>query len=184
MVTVPLVLLAIPSLIIGWPTIGPMLFGNFFEGAIVVQASHDVLAELGADFTGPAGFLGHGLGSPVLYLALGGVAAAWYLYLRNPTLPEVIRSRLAPVHKLLEEKYYFDAFNERVIAPAARNIGRVFWRAGDVTVIDGAIVNGSARIVAWASGVIRRSQSGYLYHYAFAMVIGLSVIIGWFLVRG
>jgi NADH-quinone oxidoreductase subunit L len=183
-VTLPLVLLAIPSLVIGWPTIGPMLFGDYFGSAIFVLPAHDVLGELGAGFSGPGAFLLHGLASPVLYLALAGVITAWYLYLRNPALPGRIRERFAPLHTLLVEKYYFDAFNEKVLAAGARRIGRIFWRAGDVALIDGAIVNGSARLVGWASGILRQGQTGYLYHYAFAMVIGLSVILGWLLLDG
>jgi NADH-quinone oxidoreductase subunit L len=183
-ITLPLVLLAIPAVVIGWPTIGPLLFGEFFGPAIQVAAAHDVLGELGAEFHGPAGFLGHGvLGLPVL-LSLSGVATAWYLYLHRPGLPELLRSRLSALHAMLVNKYYFDDFNDRVIAAGARGTGRLLWRIGDVALIDGAMVNGTARLVGWAAGIVRRVQSGYLYHYAFAMIIGLSVLLGWMLVRG
>ena len=178
-VTVPLIALAVFSLAIGWPTIGPLLFGDFFGDAIFVLPANDVLAELGRDYHGPLGFLLHGLTSPVLYLALGGVVTAWYFYMREPAAAESLRNRLLPVHRLLTEKYYFDALVERVIPRGGAGTGRLLWRFGDAALIDGAMVNGSARLVGWLSGQLRRLQTGYLYHYAFVMVIGLSVLVGW-----
>jgi NADH-quinone oxidoreductase subunit L len=183
-ITLPLVLLAIPSLVIGWPTIGPVLFGDYFGTAIFVGERHGVLAELGREFHDPGQFLAHGLfGLPVL-LSLSGVGIAWYAYVRNPALPEAIRNRITAIHGLLVNKYYFDDFNERVLARGARLTGNFLWRYGDVAVIDGAMVNGTARLVGWASAVVRQVQSGYLYHYAFAMIIGLSIMLGWILLRG
>ncbi len=181
-ITVPLIALAVPSLLIGWLTVGDVLFGGYFGPAIYVAGRHDVLAELGAEFHGAGGFLLHGLtGLPVL-LSLAGVAAAWYLYLKQPALPETIRQRLSPLYTLLVNKYYFDEVNEKVIARCSRGLGQILWRAGDVVIIDGAAVNGSARLVGWFSSVVRHIQSGYLYHYAFAMIIGLSALLGWILV--
>lgn len=180
-VTLPLVLLAIPSLIIGWPTIGPVLFGDYFAGAIFVAPAHDVLAEMGADYHGPLGFLLHGLSSPVLYLALAGVATAWYLYLKNPLLPKAIKERFEFIYRLLDNKYYFDDFNEQVIARASRMLGQGLWRGGDAAVIDGVLVNGSANAINWIAGKVRLIQTGYLYHYAFAMVIGMCVLVAWFI---
>lgn len=180
-VTVPLVLLAIPSLLIGWPTIGPVLFGDYFAGAIFVAAPHDVLAEMGAEFHGAFGFLLHGLQSPVLLLAFAGVVVAWYLYLKNPLLPKAIKERTEFLYRLLDNKYYLDDFNEKVLARASRMLGQGLWRGGDAAVIDGALVNGSANAVGWIAGKVRRIQTGYLYHYAFAMVIGLCVLIAWFI---
>jgi NADH-quinone oxidoreductase subunit L len=183
-ITVPLVLLAIPALLIGWPAIGPVVFGSFFDGAIFVAGRHDVLAELGREFHGPGGFLLHGLtGLPVI-LSLAGVAVAWYFYLHRPGLPETVRQRAGALYGLLVNKYYFDEFNERVLARGARGLGTLLWRVGDVAIIDGAMVNGSARLVGWTARVVRHLQSGYLYHYAFAMIVGLSVIVGWTLTRG
>jgi NADH-quinone oxidoreductase subunit L len=183
-ITLPLVLLAIPSLVIGWPTIGPVLFGDYFGSAIVVAERHDVLGELGREFHGPGGFLLHGAtGLPVL-LSLAGVGVAWYAYLRNPTLPERVRQRAGALYELLVHKYYFDDFNEKVLARATRGLGTLLWRVGDVAIIDGAFVNGSARLVGWFSGVVRQVQTGYLYHYAFAMIIGLSILVGWILLAG
>lgn len=178
-VTVPLILLAIPSLFIGWVTIGPLLFGDFFGPAIFVLPNHDVLGELGADFHGPLGFLLHGLMSPVLLLALAGVLTAWYLYLKEPLLPARIRSRFEFIYRLLDNKYYIDAFNQNVLAGGARLLGQGLWRGGDMAVIDGVLINGTANSIGRAAALLRRLQTGYLYHYAFAMVIGLVALVGW-----
>ncbi|MEE4185090.1 MAG: NADH-quinone oxidoreductase subunit L [Gammaproteobacteria bacterium] len=178
-VTLPLVLLAIPSLLIGWPTIGPLLFGDFFAGAIQVLPQHDVLAEMRADFHGPLGFLLHGLQSPVLALAFAGVVTAWFLYLKNPLLPREIRGRLSWAYTLLSNKYYFDAFNEQVLARGARLLGSGLWHGGDRAVIDGVMVNGSAHAIGRLAGLLRYAQTGYLYHYAFLMVAGLCGLVGW-----
>ncbi len=180
-VTVPLILLAIPSMIIGWYEVGPFLFEGLFADSIFVAPDHDVLASLGEEYHGPLGFVMHGLETPSVYLALAGVAMAWLLYLHRPELPDRLRERFAFLYRTLDNKFYFDDFNEKVLAPAARGIGWVFWRVGDATLIDGALVNGSARAVGWFSGVLRHLQSGYLYHYAFAMFVGLALLVGWML---
>jgi NADH-quinone oxidoreductase subunit L len=182
-VTVPLILLAIPSVVIGWPLIGPLLFGDFFGDAIFVQAGNDVLAEIGADYHGPFGFLLHGLTSPVMFLAAAGVGTAWYLYLQRPEIPEQIQARISAVNAVLVNKYYFDVLVEKVIPVTTVGLGKFFWRVGDVAIIDGVAVNGSARLVGWVSSIVRRAQTGYLYTYAFAMIIGLSALIGWLLIR-
>jgi NADH-quinone oxidoreductase subunit L len=183
-ITGPLIALAIPSLVIGWFTIGDVLFEGYFGQSIFVLERHDVLGELGSEFHGPMGFVLHGIiGWPVL-LSAAGVAVAWYAYLKNPALPEQFFRRLHAVHALLVNKYYFDDFNDKVFARGGQALGGFFWRVGDVMLIDGAAVNGSARLVGWFSAVIRQLQTGYLYHYAFAMVIGLSVLVGWMLIRG
>jgi NADH-quinone oxidoreductase subunit L len=181
-VTLPLVALAIPSIAIGWMTVGPVVFGDFLAGAIA-QAPDGPLAVLGAEFHGPAAFVVHAFGSPAVYLALGGVLAAWYLYLRRPELPDRIAARFSRTHRLLVNKYYFDWFNENVVAAGVRSFGTSLWKRGDETVIDGWIVNGSARAVGALATVVRQIQSGYLYHYAFAMIIGLSLLLGWLLLR-
>ena len=178
-VTVPLILLAIPSVIIGWPTIGPLLFGDFFANAIFVAEQNDVLGQLGADYHGPFGFLLHGFASPVLWIAAAGAVTAWYLYLKNPALPQKIQSRFGVIYRLLDNKYYLDDFNENVLARGARLLGTGLWKAGDVTVIDGAVVNGSAGLIGKIALALRQLQTGYLYHYAFAMVIGLCVMVAW-----
>jgi NADH-quinone oxidoreductase subunit L len=182
-VTVPLVLLAIPSLIIGWFTIGPVLFGEYFGEALFVLPQHDVLARIGEEYHGPLGFLLHGLQQPAVYLALLGVAAAWYMYIKRPDLPGIVATRLSALYQLLANKYYFDEIYQAVFARGGRELGDALWRVGDVALIDGTLVNGSARVVGWMSGVLRRVQSGYLYHYAFAMIIGLSALLAWYVLR-
>jgi NADH-quinone oxidoreductase subunit L len=181
-VTLPLVALAIPSIAIGWLTVGPVVFGDFFAGSLA-QAPEGPLALLGEEFHGPAAFVRHALGGPAVYLALAGVITAWYLYLRRPELPDRLAARFARTYQLLVNKYYFDWFNENVVAAGVRNFGTGLWKRGDETVIDGWLVNGSARAVASLALVARRLQSGYLYHYAFAMIIGLSLLLGWLLLR-
>jgi NADH-quinone oxidoreductase subunit L len=182
-VTVPLVLLAIPSVVAGWLTVGPVLFHGYFGGAIVVAPAHDVLGEIGREYTTPSAFLVHALLQLPVYLAAAGVLLAYFLYLLRPGIPALLRERLAPLYRVLDNKYWFDWFNENVIAAGGRALGRLFWRVGDELVIDGALVNGSARTVGWIAAMTRHLQSGYLYHYAFAMIIGLSAMLAWLLVR-
>lgn len=182
-VTVPLILLAIPSLFIGWFTIGPVLFGDYFGGAIFVSPQRDVLAHVGEEFHGPATFVLHALLLPTTYLALLGVLTAWFLYIRRPDLPGKIAGKFSPVYRLLANKFYFDEIYQAVVAGGSRNLGEALWRVGDVALIDGALVNGSARVVGWMSGVFRHLQSGYLYHYAFSMIIGLSALLAWYVLR-
>jgi NADH-quinone oxidoreductase subunit L len=179
-VTLPLILLAIPSVVVGAMYVGPVLFGDYFRGAIQVLPAHDVLGEMGAHYTGVLGFVAHGLAGLPVWLALGGLVTAWFLYLRRPDLPEAFRARLSWLYTVLERKYGFDDFNQVVFAGGARGLGGLLWRVGDVQLIDGLLVNGSARVVGWFSGVVRHLQSGYLYHYAFAIIIGLFVLLGWF----
>ncbi|QKT02571.1 NADH-quinone oxidoreductase subunit L [Ectothiorhodospiraceae bacterium 2226] len=176
-VTVPLILLAIPSVIIGWPYVSSMAFGDFFGDAIFVLPQHDVLAAVGAAYpTAWAMFL-HGFVSLPVWLAVAGVLTAWYLYLKRPDIPAAIKERFSLVHRVMENKYGFDAFNDWFFAGGSRGLGRTLWQVGDVRLIDGLIVNGSARVVGWVSGVARQVQSGYLYHYAFAMIIGLLLLL-------
>ena len=181
-VTGPLIALAIPSVFIGWFTIGPVLFGGFFSDSIFVLEHQDVVHELAEEFHGSLAFVGHAFinfTSPALYLAAAGAFVAWFFYLYRPELPAQIQQRLAPLHRLLVNKYYFDWFNEQILARSTRNLANVLSTVGDQLVIDGAIVNGSARLISQISSRVRYLQSGYLYHYAFAMIIGLAVMIGW-----
>ena len=134
-----------------------------------------------ADFQGALGFVEHGLMSPVVYLAAAGVFVAWYLYLRNPAIVPALQRRFSHLYQLLLNKYYFDEINDKVFARGSLAIGNIFWRVGDVVVIDGAFVNGSARFIGWVSEALSRIQTGYLYRYAFAMVIGLCALTGWIL---
>ena len=182
-VTLPLVLLAIPSVVVGWFTIQPLLFGGYFGSAIVVAENHDVLGELGKEFHGPGQFVLHALTGPAVWLAAAGVALAWFLYLKRPDLAARLRERAGILYTVLENKFYFDWFNENVIAAGSRWLGMALWKGGDVALIDGAAVNGSARLVGWVAQAARGLQSGYLYHYAFATIIGLSVLLAWLLWR-
>jgi NADH-quinone oxidoreductase subunit L len=180
-VTVPLVLLAIPSVVIGFLTIGPMLFGDLLKDSIIVDNDkHQAMAELAHEFHGAVGMALHALTTAPFWLALAGVVSAWYMYLVNPALPTAIKRRAMPLYTLLENKYYMDWFNENVIARGARGLGVGLWKGGDEAVIDGAMVNGSARGVAWIAGVVRWFQTGYIYHYAFAMIVGVFVLMTWF----
>jgi NADH-quinone oxidoreductase subunit L len=182
-VTLPLILLAIPSVIIGYFTIGPVLFGDYFAGSIFVLEKNDVLGELAHEFHGPAAFALHGLTTMPFWLALAGAATAYLFILRNPSWADAARRSFNWLYKLLDNKYYFDWFNENVIAPLGRGVGRLLWKGGDQVLIDGVLVNGSARGIGWAATVVRQVQSGYLYHYAFAMIIGLSALLAWWLLR-
>jgi len=181
-VTFPLAALAIPSVLIGYLTIQRMLFSDFFAGSIFVDsARHPAMRALSEDFRGPLEMALDSAAHLPLWLAAGGVAAAWFLYMKRPDLPELWRRRFASLYALLDNKYYMDWFNEIVFAAGARLVGRVLWRGGDVAVIDGVAVNGSARLVGWVALMVRRVQTGYIYHYAFAMLLGVGVVLFAFL---
>jgi NADH-quinone oxidoreductase subunit L len=182
-VTLPLIALAVPSVYAGWAYIEPMLFGGFFKGAIVVAPEHDVLAKLGEHFGSPAAFVLHGLTALPFWLALAGIVVAWYLYLRRPDLPERLARRGKALYLLLQNKYYLDELYEKVLAAGGRGLGRLLWRVGDVAIIDGFLVNGAARVVGWCSAVIRRFQSGFIYHYAFMMIIGVFLLLTLWIAR-
>jgi NADH-quinone oxidoreductase subunit L len=180
-VTVPLVLLAIPSVVIGFLTIQAMLYGEFFKDSIFVDLEkHPAMEEMAKEFHGPVQMALHGLTTPVFWLALAGVVLAWFFYLKRPDIPAALQKRFGFLYTLLDNKYYMDWFNENVIARAARGLGRGLWKGGDQGVIEGVFVNGSARAVGWFSGVVRWVQSGYIYHYAFAMLLGVVVLMTYF----
>jgi NADH-quinone oxidoreductase subunit L len=180
-VTLPLILLAIPSAIIGFFTIGPMLFGDFFKDVIFVGESHLAMEELTKDFHGPLAMAVHSLTSAPFWLALAGVASSYYFYLVNPQLQARIRQKFNAVYVVLDNKYYLDSFNQRVFAGGARLLGGGLWNAGDKGLIDGLIINGSAKVVVWLSAVVRLLQSGYIYHYAFVMILGVLGFLTYFL---
>ncbi len=176
-VTVPLVLLAIPSVLAGF-LIGPMVFGHFFADAIYVSSEHDVLSQL--NYHGVLGFLMHGFVAPPFWLAMAGLGTAYYFYMVNPSIPAKLHQSFNWLYRVMENKYGFDRFNEVVFAGGARAIGRVLWKAGDLAVIDGVVVNGAAKTIGLVSKTVRRVQSGYLYAYAFAMIVGLLVLLKYF----
>ena len=179
-VTVPLILLAVPSLVIGALTVDQMVFGGWFGTAIVVREAHDVLGHLAEEFHGPLAMATHAVSTLPFWLALGGVVTAWFLYMKRPDIPEMLARRFAWLYRLLVEKYYFDRINEVVFAGGARAIGNFLWTLGDRILIDGLLVNGSAKLVGIGAAVLRHMQTGYLYHYAFAMILGLLALLGWF----
>jgi NADH-quinone oxidoreductase subunit L len=175
-VTVPLVLLAIPSICAGW-VIGPILYGNYFGDAIRIAPSHAGVARMAEEFHGVVPMMIHALNAIPFWLVIAGIAAAWYLYILRPGLPAVLRQKAGILVTVLEEKYGFDRFNDWFFAGGARKAGTALWRFGDVAVIDGLMVNGSARLIGWVAGVVRWLQSGFIYHYAFSMIIGVFVLL-------
>ncbi len=180
-VTLPLVLLAIPSVIIGYLTIEPMVFGDFFRDAITINgAAHPALTKFADIFHGPLSMAGHAFSTPPLYLALAGFVSAWYCYLVNPSVPAAIARALRPIVVILENKYYMDWFNENVLARAARGLGTGLWKGGDRGVIEGGVVNASWKIVGAIAAVVRRAQTGYLYHYALMMLVGVLLFMTYF----
>ncbi|MHB1952077.1 MAG: proton-conducting transporter membrane subunit, partial [Acidiferrobacteraceae bacterium] len=180
-ITLPLVLLAIPAAVSGMLFVKPVLSGDFFGSSIMVAPQDNVLAGIAARYHGLGLFVVNALESPPIYLALAGIVVAWYLYVAAPHLPGVIRKRFRLVYDILNNKYGFDEFNEVVFAGGARSLGRLLWTVGDVRIIDGLMVNGTARLVGWASARLRRVQSGYIYHYAFAIIVGLFLLMTFFL---
>jgi NADH-quinone oxidoreductase subunit L len=185
-VTVPLIALAIPSVVIGYLAIGPMLYGDFFKGVIFVDyAAHPVMVEMTHHFHevfhSAAGMALHSLATLPFLLAASGVGLSWFFYMKRPDIPEAIKQRFSLIYSILENKYGFDAFNEKVFAGGSRFIGNKLWQIGDVQIIDGTLVNGTARLIGRISGIVRQLQSGLIYHYAFAMIIGAFVLLTWFM---
>ncbi len=185
-VTLPLIALAIPSVVIGYLAVGPMLYGNFFKDVIFVDtASHPVMREMAHHFHevfhSASGMALHALVTLPFLLAISGVALSWYFYMKRPDIPEAIKQRFGMIYRCMENKYGFDSFNERIFAGGSRLIGNKLWQIGDVQIIDGTLVNGTAHLIGRISGVIRQLQSGLIYHYAFAMIIGVFVLLTWFM---
>jgi NADH-quinone oxidoreductase subunit L len=179
-VTAPLILLALPSVVIGYVTIQPMLFGDFFKGAIVNDiARHPAMLELASHFHSAGGMAMHSLQTVPLWLAVAGVVMAWWFYLKQPAIPAAIKARFAWIYRLLDNKYYMDWFNEHVLAAATRRVGIGLWKGGDVGLIDGALVNGSARAVGAVAQLTRLLQTGYLYFYALVMLLGVFGLMTW-----
>jgi NADH-quinone oxidoreductase subunit L len=181
-VWVPLVLLAIPSVCAGW-FIGSFVYGNYFGSAITVNPAHTAMAVMAQNFHGVFGMMSHALGTLPFWLAVAGAGTAWFLYILRPELPAKLRRRWGVVVTILMEKYGLDRFNDWFFAGGARSLGTGLWKGGDVAVIDNVMVNGSARLVGWFAGVIREVQSGKLYHYAFAMILGILGLLTWAFVR-
>ena len=180
-VTVPLLLLAIPSVVIGYFTIDAMLFGDFFKDAIFVnEDAHEAMHELGHAYHGAIAMALHAFSSAPFWLALAGVVSSFYMYMINPAVPAAIKRACMPIYNLFENKYYMDWINENILARGARALGTGLWKGADQSVIDGGIVNGSWKLVGAVSVVTRQLQSGYLYHYALAMIVGVFLLMTWF----
>jgi NADH-quinone oxidoreductase subunit L len=180
-VTVPLVLLAIPSVVIGFMAIEPMLYGEFFKDVIFVNAEkHPVMEEMAEMFHGPVAMAVHALSTAPFWLALAGVVVSWYMYLINPKVPAFFARVLRPLIVVLENKYFLDWINENILARGARLLGTGLWKVGDRALIDGLLVNGSWKVVGLISGAVRRFQSGYLYHYALVMILGVFALMTYF----
>jgi NADH-quinone oxidoreductase subunit L len=179
-VWVPLVLLAIPSVVIGFMTIQPMLFGEFFKDAITVNLhAHSAMEELAHEFHGAAAMALHGLTTLPFWLALAGVVTAYVFYMVAPSIPATLAKVLRPLVIVLENKYFMDWINENILARLARALGTGLWKGGDGAIIDGLIINGSARTIGGIAGLVRRIQTGYLYWYALVMILGVMGLMTW-----
>jgi NADH-quinone oxidoreductase subunit L len=176
-ITLPLILLAIPSVAIGFLTIGTFLHTDYFGDAIFISDNHPAMHEMYEHYHGAVGMALQGMTSLPFWLAVAGVASAWFLYLKRPEIPALIQKRFSWVYTLLDQKYYFDRFNDWFFAGGARGASRYLWKFGDVKIIDGFFVNGSAKMVGMFSGVLRGFQTGYVYHYAFWMIVGVSLLL-------
>jgi len=184
-IKLPLILLAIPSVFIGYIAIEPMLYGSFFKDAILVDsaahpAMHALTHHWHSVFHTSAGMALHGLTSLPFMLAASGVGLAWFFYIKRPDIPAKIQTKFSVINTILENKYGFDSFNERVFAAGSRFIGNKLWQIGDVSIIDGAMVNGTANLIGRISAVVRKLQTGLIYHYAFAMIIGVFLMLTFF----
>jgi NADH-quinone oxidoreductase subunit L len=180
-VTVPLILLAIPSVLIGFYTIDPLLYGEFFSDAIFINADkHPVMHELAHEYHGAVAMALHALSTAPFWLAVAGVASSYYMYMINPAVPAAIKRVFHPIYVLFENKYYLDWINENILARGARALGTGLWKGGDQAIIEGGVVNASWKLVGWVSMLTRQLQSGYLYHYALVMILGVFVLMTWF----
>ncbi|NMQ18190.1 NADH-quinone oxidoreductase subunit L [Candidatus Competibacter phosphatis] len=185
-VTVPLILLAIPSVVIGAMAIGPLLFGTVFDGPIVVSPAHNVLEHLREHFHevgGAFNFALHGVIGLPFILVLIGLGSAFYLYMIRPDLPDLIQRKFATLYDIMVRKYLFDEIYQAVFMRGSRSLGTALWKYADAGLIDGLMVNGTARLVGWFGAITRQVQTGYLYTYAFAMIVGLLVLLTWFVTR-
>ena len=182
-VWLPLVALAIPSIVIGYIAIEPMLYGSYFGDAITIAPAHGAMAHLKAEFHGATAMALHGMTQLPFILAVAGVLLSWFFYLKRPDIPQAIMQRFKGIYTLLENKYYLDKINEVVFAGGARGIGRGLWIVGDRALIDGLLVNGSAKVVGWVAAISRRLQTGYIYQYAFMMIFGVFVLLSLWVFR-
>ncbi len=174
----PLIALAVPAVLSGY-LINPMVVGDFFDGVIHVDASHPAMTYLKDSYHGVFKFVLHGISMPPFWLAMGGLASAYFIYMKKPVIARMAYDKLRPIHTLLDKKYFADEFNMAVFAGGALAAGKGLWSAGDKFLIDGLMVNGTAKFTGWVAGLVRNIQSGYLYHYAFSIIIGVLAIMSW-----
>ncbi len=175
-VTVPLIVLAVPTVVSGW-FIGSIVFGDYFAAAIHISSSHDAIERLRAEFTGIGGMMVHALSTAPFWLSVAGIFTAWFLYRARTEIPEKIKQAMYPLYVLLDRKYYIDELYSWLFAGGTRTLGTVLWKYADIKLIDGFVVNGAARLVSLTSSIVRRFQTGYIYHYAFTMIVGIFVIL-------
>ena len=175
-VTLPLIILAIPTVAAGW-FIGPIVFGDYFNSAIQIFPQHDAIEKLGAEFTGVGGMMMHAFVTAPFWLSMAGIFTAWYLYSLRTDLPSKIKNNFTPLYNILDRKYYIDEIYSWLFAGGTRALGTVLWKIGDVKIIDGFFVNGAARVIGITASIVRRYQTGYIYHYAFTMIVGIFVIL-------
>jgi len=174
----PLIALAIPAVLTGY-LLNPMVVGDFFNGVIEVNPAHPAMATIKESYHGVFGFVLHGISLPPFWLAMSGLASAYFIYMKKPVIARMAYDKLRPIHTLLDKKYFADEFNMAVFAGGALSLGKGLWSAGDKFLIDGLMVNGTAKLTGWVSGIVRNIQSGYLYHYAFSIIIGVLAIMSW-----
>lgn len=175
-VTVPLIVLAVPTVVSGW-FIGSIVFGDYFAAAIHISSSHDAIERLRAEFTGIGGMMVHALSTAPFWLSVAGIFTAWFLYRARTEIPEKIKQAMYPLYVLLDRKYYIDELYSWLFAGGTRTLGTVLWKYADIKLIDGFVVNGAVRLVSLTSSIVRRFQTGYIYHYAFTMIVGIFVIL-------
>ncbi|MES9845548.1 MAG: NADH-quinone oxidoreductase subunit L, partial [Candidatus Sedimenticola sp. 6PFRAG5] len=181
-VTWPLIALAIPSVFVGYFTVDAMLFGDWFEGAIYVLPEHNTIAAVEKIVHDGNGMLGHFYASAPFYLAMAGLFVAWFIYMKKPSIAHDIKTRFDFVHLILDKKYFFDETYQFLFAGGSRGIGKLLWNVGDRGLIDGLIINGSAKTVGRFADWIRNVQTGYLFHYAAVMILGLLLLLTWFVI--
>ena len=179
-VTWPLIALAVPAVLSGY-LIDPMVVGDFFKGVLHFDESHKAIATLKEHYHGIFSFVGHGLMAPPFWLAMAGLGSAWFIYMKKPSIAKTAYNLLRPIHTLLDKKYFADEFNMAVFAGGALALGKGLWALGDRFLIDGLMVNGTAKVTAWFASITRHIQTGYLYHYAFSIIVGVLAIMSWLL---
>jgi NADH-quinone oxidoreductase subunit L len=183
-ITFPLVALAIPSAIIGYLTIEPMLFAGWLDNAISVASSHTSMSSLKQEFHGATGMISHAVQTLPFWMMVGGIATAWVFSLYRTQWADWVQNKFHRTNYVLESLYGFDRFNEIVFVGGIKKLGNLLWKVSDMGIIDKIAVNGSARLVGFIGSVVRPIQTGYVYHYAFFMIFSLLIILTWVLFAG